>query len=699
MENIIKELKKLYLTREKLNLQIRQLEDKLKSQKDFSKDEKISIFYSLFIVNSDIYAKKIVHKDEVKDYFNVVKDENLKNYQPITNNIIEKHLRGLEHIATYPISNSSSSKYLVIQVVLNDIENIKLVLEKVNLKVYYERNYNDNINIWIFFDEDISSKIVFLLGQKILKQSSINGTIFPNQISFNEDNLGFCLPLPLNLKYRNNNKNIFIDIKTMKPIDNQWLFLSNIKKNSIYTINNILNIENKNNINITNNIKSIVEIFIYDMIYIKKEFLLSYTIQILKKLSIFDNPQIKTLLSLRKPIYNTPKQIITYEEDDKYLKLPRGLINNIIEILKEQQILYNLENRTIYNKESFYKLSYTLRLEQIDAINNIVKNDFSICVAPPGFGKTLIGAKMISIRESNTLVIVNKNMLLDQWIDRFVDYFKISKKDIGYLGKSKNKLNSKLDVATMQSLKNNQKIIKNYSFVIVDECHHIPAITFELIIKQFKGRYILGLSATPNRKDGLQPILFHQLGQIAYEYKKKRTITHNIKLIKTEFKSEGDNYTDILSDLINDKTRNELIIQEVIKNSHKKILLLTDRIEHINNLSILFDQYNIKYITVYGGMNKKTKEKNMLEIEKSDLILASTSFFGEGIDFPHLNTIIFATPISYHGRLIQYLGRIGRNNQKCLAIDFLDTSNAMLYSSYKKRKEGYKTMHYKLMSY
>lgn len=128
---------------------------------------------------------------------------------------------------------------------------------------------------------------------------------------------------------------------------------------------------------------------------------------------------------------------------------------------------------------------------------------------------------MFEIRACSTLIIVNKNMLLTQWIDRFVDYFGYLKKDIGYLGKGKNKLNGNIDVATMQSLKNNPDIVNNYSFVIVDECHHIPALTFEQIVKQFFGRYILGLSATPNRKDGLDPILFEQLGNISYEHKKK----------------------------------------------------------------------------------------------------------------------------------------------------------------------------------
>jgi superfamily II DNA or RNA helicase len=247
----------------------------------------------------------------------------------------------------------------------------------------------------------------------------------------------------------------------------------------------------------------------------------------------------------------------------------------------------------------------------------------------------------------------------------------------------------------MQSLKNAPELIENYSQVIVDECHHIPAVTFELIVKLFKGKYILGLSATPNRKDGLQPILFQQLGEIAYEYKKKRTVTNELELVKTDFVSNADNYSQIISELCVDINRNQRILHEIVKYSSRKILVLTDRLDHISELEKLLDVKSIDYVSVHGGLSKKAQTVNIKLVEEKSLILATTSFFGEGIDFPHLNTIIFATPISYYGRLIQYLGRIGRDGQKCLAIDFYDSKNAMLSSAYKKRQEGYKQMHYK----
>lgn len=436
-------------------------------------------------------------------------------------------------------------------------------------------------------------------------------------------------------------------------------------------------------------------IVLKDAIYINTTFLSTELINKLKIISSFDNPQVKILLNLRKPLYNIARKINSYQKSKNEIILPRGLMRGVIEIFREYGLDNTYVDERIFIVHNFKKIKYILRDEQQKAVTHIIKKDFSLCVAPPGFGKTLIGSKMIELRACNTLVIVNKNILLDQWIERFIDYFGYDKKDIGYLGKSKNTLNGILDIGTMQSLKNNTQIIKNYSFVIVDECHHIPALTFEKIIKEFSGKYILGLSATPNRKDGMEPIIFQQLGSIAYEIKSKKKLTNILKIVETEFESSGNTFTQLISDIITNDKRNMLIIQEIIKYKKRNILLLTDRIEHIEHLELLLKLKKIEFISVHGSMKKNEKVINMKKINTASLVLATTSFFGEGIDLPHLNTIIFATPISYYGRLVQYLGRIGRGGEDCLAIDILDINNLFALSSYKKRKQGYAQLHYR----
>ena len=440
------------------------------------------------------------------------------------------------------------------------------------------------------------------------------------------------------------------------------------------------------------NIKSFISL--KDAIYINKFLLSKELLDKLKALASFENPQVKILQNLRKPLYNIPRVIKTFQETKKELILPRGLMRDVIGQFKQ----YNLNTTFIDNrfekKIKFKKIKFTSRDEQNIALEYILKKDFSIFVAPPGFGKTFLGAKAIEKRGVNTLVIVNKNMLLDQWIERFVQYFDYSKKDIGFLGKSKNKLNQTLDIATMQSLKNNTDIIKNYSFVIVDECHHIPAVTFEKIIKKFQGKYILGLSATPRRKDGMEQLLFHQLGYISYEVKNKRTTTNRLKIIESDIIGDVDSFAELLEQITINEQRNQLIIDLIKEYQNRTILVLTDRIEHIENLELLLKYEGIDFVSIHGSLKKDEQIKRMNDINNAKVVLATTSFFGEGIDFAHLNTIIFTMPISYYGRLVQYLGRIGRGGDDCLALDILDIKNRFALSSYKKRKDGYKQLHY-----
>ena len=707
MTSLEQQLENLYIQKNKIEEEIQLVKEQIKAEqesilfkKKFSKDDKIELFKSLFIGRFDKKKKKWVSQDGSKQgFYPVTITFRGEDYLPFTNREIEEHLRGISFLATYCINQKNMSKFLVFEILDEDKFKLQIVLNSLNIKAYYELNSHNSLFVWIFLEEEISSKIVFNFASYILRKANITAKIYPNKEFATKESLGNPLELPLNLKYRDKNKTVFIDVNTNKIYDDQWQVLNNVQKVSSVIVCSFA--ESTSAVNSEKEYKKIVfplekiEIILEDSIYIPTLNLSKSLINKLKSFATFENPQIKTLLSLRKPLYNTPKYIRSFEENENHLILPRGLKEQIVDFFNINAVDFSFIDKRYFKQIETKKVTFNLRPEQNDAIKEIKKTDLSICVAPPGFGKTLLGAKIFEIRACSTIIVVNKNMLLNQWIERFVDYFGYEKQDIGYLGNGHNKLNGSIDVATMQSLKNDPDIINNYSFVIVDECHHIPAITFEQIIKNFKGKYLLGLSATPNRKDELQPILYQQLGEISYEYKKKKTHTNKVQIIRTQFESNADNYATIINELCIDENRNNLIIDSIKSNIERKILVLTDRIEHINALENLLQKENIDYICVHGSLNKKEQVENMNLVKDKSLIIATTSYFGEGIDFPHLNTIMFATPISYYGRLVQYLGRIGRGNQECLAIDFLDSKNAMLNSAYKKRLEGYKQMHYK----
>lgn len=705
MKTVELELEELYFQKQKLEEKIKELENFLKNQKskdkkEFSKDEKIELFRELFISRTDIYAKKWKSKDGTKEGFSPVSKTFMgDDFLPLTNKDLEEHLRGNIFLASYLIDKKQECKYVVMELNSEDVFKLQRALLELNISASYSLSSYNSIFAWIFFKEKISSNISFSFLYFLQKKANISVKLYPNSEFSTQEKLGSYIELPLQLFYRNKNRTVFLDINTKKVFHDQWNYLANIKKASkeqIYSFAQVLKPQN-----IQRDLKSVdfpqnsIDIVLDSGINFPIQSLSKSFISKLKSFASFENPQIKLLLSLRKPLYNTPKYLKGYEESSEFLTLPRGLKEKLFEYLNYNLVKYKIIDNRVFEKIETKRILFTLRAEQEDAIKEILKYDSSICVAPPGFGKTLIGAKIFEQRAVKTLIIVNKNMLLDQWISRFVDYFGYKKSDIGFLGKSQNRLNGNIDIATMQSLNNIPELVENYTQVIVDECHHIPALTFEQIVKNFKGKYILGLSATPNRKDELDPILYQQLGNISYEYKKPKTHTNRLLVIKTEFTSSADNYAAIINELVSNEDRNRQIVKTIKENIDRKILLLSDRIEHLNLLENILKEENIDFVSVHGSQNKKEQVENMQKVKTSSLILATSSFFGEGIDFPHLNTIIFATPISFYGRLIQYLGRIGRGNQECLAIDFLDSKNAMLNSTYKKRLEGYKAMHYK----
>ena len=705
MKTVELELEELYFQKQKLEEKIKELENFLKNQKskdkkEFSKDEKIELFRELFISRTDIYAKKWKSKDGTKEGFSPVSKTFMgDDFLPLTNKDLEEHLRGNIFLASYLIDKKQECKYVVMELNSEDVFKLQRALQELNISASYSLSSYNSIFAWIFFKEKISSNISFSFLYFLQKKANISVKLYPNSEFSTQEKLGSYIELPLQLFYRNKNRTVFLDINTKKVFHDQWNYLANIKKASkeqIYSFAQVLKPQN-----IQRDLKSVdfpqnsIDIVLDSGINFPIQSLSKSFISKLKSFASFENPQIKLLLSLRKPLYNTPKYLKGYEESSEFLTLPRGLKEKLFEYLNYNLVKYKIIDNRVFEKIETKRILFTLRAEQEDAIKEILKYDSSICVAPPGFGKTLIGAKIFEQRAVKTLIIVNKNMLLDQWISRFVDYFGYKKSDIGFLGKSQNRLNGNIDIATMQSLNNIPELVENYTQVIVDECHHIPALTFEQIVKNFKGKYILGLSATPNRKDELDPILYQQLGNISYEYKKPKTHTNRLLVIKTEFTSSADNYAAIINELVSNEDRNRQIVKTIKENIDRKILLLSDRIEHLNLLENILKEENIDFVSVHGSQNKKEQVENMQKVKTSSLILATSSFFGEGIDFPHLNTIIFATPISFYGRLIQYLGRIGRGNQECLAIDFLDSKNAMLNSTYKKRLEGYKAMHYK----
>ena len=338
------------------------------------------------------------------------------------------------------------------------------------------------------------------------------------------------------------------------------------------------------------------------------------------------------------------------------------------------------------------------------------------------------------MKKVNTLILVHRQQLLSQWVKQLSKFLVIDEtlvqplekkgrkkklEIIGRLGGGKNTLNSIVDVAIMQSLNtggNVKEYVNNYGMIIVDECHRIPAISFEQILKKTKSKYVYGLSATPIRKDGHHPIIFYHCGPKRYvvDAKKqaaKRPFDHYLIPRFTSFiiRSLENNkeltIQGIYSELIEDEIRNQLIIDDVTAAYEKgrNSLVLTGRVAHVDFLYKQLSKKIPDLIRLTGGMgNKKTSESfakiASISSETPFVLIATGSFIGEGFDEPRLDTLFLAMPIAWKGTLQQYAGRLHRlfkDKREVQIFDYVDIHVRMLEKMYGKRLKTYGTIGYK----
>jgi len=708
------------LTIEKEICETKQVIEKLSP---FSKEQKISLFRSLFIAREDVYPKYWISKDGTKKgYSPVAYTFRGQDYIPISNNIIQHHLEGKIRLGTYAVINQTMAKFLVIDLdkasFIEDTRAINQICKELNIVPLIELSKSGKgIHIWFFFDGLVLASSVRKLGDILITKAMDIGNgidmssydrMFPNQDFVAPDALGNLVALPLQYSSRTENKTVFVDIDTLQPFANQWGVLKSVIKISSFKLSNLLK---ANMVSSQNEIDSLMpweikqskpisfpkstKAVIHEALYIEKIELSKTLLNTLQRLASFTNPEFYIRQNLRKSTFNTPRIITLFEINEKYVILPRGLTAKVKLLFQSNNATLIIEDKRFAKKIDKPKLTIKLRDNQKLAFDKILKNDYALLIAPPGFGKTAIASAIVAKRGVNTLILVHKITLLEQWADRLSEYFEIDKKTIGQLGKGKKKLTSNIDIAMLQSLKNRPELIEDYSQIIIDEAHHIPAVSFEFPLKKFRGKYVVALSATPKRQDGMHPIMSMQCGDIVHEVKRDNVQTHILKSVRTSFEAYENEFTLILGELVEDFDRNALIINEIEKIQDRKILVISERIEHLNILYHGLKSKNIKSTLLYGGMGSKIQKVALADAHDANIILSTSGYIGEGIDFAHLDTIVFTMPISYQGRIVQYLGRVGRRGQKCLAVDFVDENVPMLKSSFTKRLKGYFQMGYK----
>jgi superfamily II DNA or RNA helicase len=461
-----------------------------------------------------------------------------------------------------------------------------------------------------------------------------------------------------------------------------------------------------------------VQIVRANLLYIEKNGLPSAMLNRLFRLAAFQNPEFYKAQAMRLPTFNKPRIIACGEDLANHVALPRGCLAEVLELFEAHHIKPNIRDERCVGHSIDVEFCGQLRPLQQDAVSMIAEHDEGILCAPTAFGKTAVAAFLIAARKVNTLVLVHRQQLLDQWHAKLAMFLNFSAESIGQVGGGKSKGSGTVDIAIIQSTHSRDGVkdfVAEYGQVIVDECHHLSAFTFEQVMKQVKARYVLGLTATPERKDGHHPIIYMQCGPIRYKLS-ARSMTavtpfeHEVVPRLTEFclppEQIDTTIQEVYAALADDRVRNELIVADLLRavGDRRSPLLLTGRTNHLKYFETALSGKVNHVFVLKGGMGKKQRRTIAEAIEavpesEARVILATGSYIGEGFDDTRLDTLFLAMPISWKGTLQQYVGRLHRLHDAKHVVrvyDYVDSQVLMLARMYARRLKGYSAIGYRI---
>ena len=694
-----------------------------------------------------------------------------RDFLPITDNVVRNHLLGLDPhdrsrrdftMGVYPMLLDETCWFLAVDLdKASWQEDARVFWETCKLcdvPVALERSRSGNGgHFWFFFSGAIPAAVARRMGALLLTRTMERrpeigldsyDRFFPSQDTLPRGGLGNLVALPLQKKPRESGNSLFLD-ETFVPYHDQWAFLSSLRRMNRQEVETFVGeaarqddflgiripVTDENDDQpwvappsrrskeppIVGPLPEQMDLVLGNQVYVPKADLTPSLRNHLIRLAAFQNPEFYRAQAMRFSTFGKPRIISCCEDFPEHLGLPRGCLDELLDLFQSLKVDVRLTDQRFSGVPVDLEFHGALRKEQQQAADALLQQEIGVLSASTAFGKTVVAAYLIARRKVDTLVVVHRRQLLDQWTKALSQFLGIAPDEIGQIGGGKRNPTEKVDVAMIQSLYRKgivDDIVGEYGYLIIDECHHISAVSFEQVVRQSKARYITGLSATVVRKDGHHPIIFMQCGPVRYRVDarrqaEKRPFDHKVIVRPTNFRLPPHlqgiasySIQEVYSSLSQDEERNHLIVQDVVAAAQAKRfpVLLTERREHLDVLANLLAPHIPNVIMMRGGMGKRqrrqvTERIANLPTDQPRVIVATGRYLGEGFDNDQLDTLFLGLPISWRGTLTQYAGRLHRLNaakKEVIIYDYVDFEVPVLAKMYTRRRTGYKSIGYEI---